>query len=166
MTSSVNRTSAETIRRFPLPSHQKKKQEVNAASETEAAHRERQAAFTFTLLLAGAQTRPWRPTLTGGLGGQTPASCSVGLNQIKALLSWMNASHAFLPEPVHPTFQPESVLGGQVFCQSTCLPDACSHRWGSVDGGQGLMALGMALSWRFHFTLGSGRARCMCWALA
>ena len=49
---------------------------------------------------------------------------------------------------------------------AACLPDACSHRWGLADGGQGLMALCMALSWRCHFTLGSGRARCMSWALA
>src|SRR2546423_12864919 len=48
---------------------------------------------------------------------------------------------------------------------AACLPDACSQRWGLADGGQGLMALCMALSWRCHFTLGSGRARCMCWAL-
>src|SRR2546421_4552548 len=136
------------------------------SSETEAAHRERHAAFTFTLLLAGAQTRPWRPTLAGGLGGQTPASCSGGLNQIKALLSWMNASHAFFHTLSIPLFNQKVSLEGRFFCQSTCLPDACSHRWGLADGGQGLMALGMALSWRCHFTLGSGRARGMSWALA
>src|SRR5438445_7884008 len=83
------------------------------SSETEAAHRERHAAFTFTLLLAGAQTRPWRPTLAGGLGGQTPASCSGGLNQIKALLSWMNASHAFFHTLSIPLFNQKVYLEGR-----------------------------------------------------
>src|SRR5205807_2738128 len=42
MPSIVNRTSAETIQRFPLPSHQRKKQEVNAASGWHAPRRPRQ----------------------------------------------------------------------------------------------------------------------------
>src|SRR5947209_2537413 len=70
MTSRVNRTCCETNHLFPLPSHQKKKQEVNASSGWHAPRRPRQftgkgtqhsrSRFCFQVRRPVSGGKPWQ----------------------------------------------------------------------------------------------------------